>query len=143
MFGFAIVIEGPQDQQKTLDRFYAGYDVEFHRKNLYTKNFRRVLESLGTLKDLIEETRFSKKADFYGLFGATAEIVATKRRSVDLSDAEDDLRDLSERLDSKPEDMDDDTSRYYSTVIEGPNKLPKRKERIRNLKEILENNIEE
>ena len=60
-----------------------------------------------------------------------------------MSDAEDDLRDLSERLDSKPEDMDDDTSRYYSTVIEGPNKLPKRKERIRNLKEILENNIEE
>lgn len=140
---FTIVIDGPQDQQKTLDRFYADYDVEFPRKNASTRLFRRVLASIETIADFIEESRFSKKADFYGLFGAISEIVVASKSTIDISDAEDDLKALNDNLEKKPEDMDEDTSKYYSTVIEGPNKLPKRKERIRILKEIIEDNIED
>ena len=140
---FIMVIDGPQDQQKTLDQFYAIYDVEFPRKNTFIRQFKRVLESIETIPDFIEKSRFSKKADFYGLFGAISEIVLALNSIIDLSVAEDDLRALNDNLEKRPEDMDEDTSKYYSTVIEGPNKLPKRKERIRILKKIIKENIED
>ena len=139
---FALVIDGAQDQQKTLDRFYADYDVEFPRKNAFIRQFRRIINSLNTISEFIEVSRFSKKSDFYGLFGAINEIVIVSKNSIDLSDAEVDLRALDDAIQQKPEHMDEATSRYYTTVIEGPNKLPKRKERIGILKKILEENIE-
>lgn len=140
---FIIVIDGPQDQQKTLDRFYADYDVEFSRKTKYIRQFKKVLGSIETISDFIEESRFSKKADFYGLFGAVSEIVTTSKSVIDITDAEDDLNKLNTNMENKPENMDENTSKYYSTVIEGPNKLAKRKDRIKILKQIIEDNIED
>jgi len=140
---FIIIIDGPQDQQKTLNQFYADFDVEFPRKNVLIRQFKRVLTSIETLADFIAKSRFSKKADFYGLFGAVSEIVIASNKTIDISEAEDDLKKLNDNLEKRPEEMDEDTSKYYSTVIEGPNKLPKRKERIRILKEIIEDGIED
>ena len=77
------------------------------------------------------------------MFGAISEIVIGSKNAIDISSAEDDLNELNVKMEKKPENMDEETSKYYSTVIEGPNKLTKRKERIKILKKIIEDNIED
>src|SRR5450631_4357372 len=43
---FVIVIDGIQDQQHTLDKFYADYDVVFPKKNRYLAKYRQTIDSL-------------------------------------------------------------------------------------------------
>jgi hypothetical protein len=132
---FVVVIDGLQDQQKTLDRFYADFDVVFPKKSTHLAKFHQTLKSLLTIRDVIEKTRFSKKADFYALFAATARLNRERSTPKDLKPAAPKLRKLADELDGDPEDLSGELARYYNTVIEGPNKLAKRKERT----EILEN----
>ena len=87
-----LLIDGPQDQQKTLDKFYADFDVQFAGKRTYMQRFRTVLKSLKSLADIFSETRFSKKGDFYGLFGAAAAIVGKKRTAIDFARQANSLR---------------------------------------------------
>ena len=135
---FLIIIDGIQDQQKTLDRFYADLDVVFLNKAVRLAEFRHVVDSLKSISDEIRTSRFKKKADFYGLFAATAKLTKTKGKAVDLSKHAAQLRKLSRDLEAKPEDMrEPDVARYYSTVIEGANKIGKRKERADILESIL------
>lgn len=134
---FLIVIDGIQDQQKTLDRFYADFDVVFPKKNTRLAMFRRVIDSLDTIADVISETRFKKKADFYGLFAAATAVNKGKEEPVDLANHAQKLRRLDARLNVDPVDMKDEAARYYSTVIEGGNKLPKRQERAEILESLL------
>jgi len=128
---FVLLIDGPQDQQKTLDRFYAQYDVDFPKKKQLMQRFRTVLQSLRTIADVIETTRFSKKADFYALFGAVADNNKSVTKPKDLSHAKSRLRKLHRELQKKPDQLTGKPARYYSTVIEGPNKLAKRKLRLK------------
>ncbi len=134
---FVLIIDGPQDQQKTLDRFYADYDVDFPQKAHYMRRFRKVLRSLELLAEVIQQTRFGKKADFYALFGAVADLVATSTTSINFAHCEQKLRDLDAELQKKPEQLSGIPSQYHTTVIEGPNKLAKRKLRTILLKDIL------
>jgi Protein of unknown function DUF262 len=134
---FLIVIDGIQDQQKSLDRFYADYDVVFPKKSARLAAFHRVVESLNTVAKEITETRFKKKADFYGLFAAAVELNKGKEDPVDLSEHAVKLRQLDAKLNVRPEDMTGDAARYYSTVIEGGNKVSKRVERAEILKALL------
>jgi len=136
---FVLLIDGPQAQQKTLDKFYADFDVHFPKKKRYVKKFRRVLRSLKSISDTITGTRFSKKADFYALFGATANILGDRQRAINFSNAKSKLKRLDRQLKSKPKLSSSIPGKYYSTVIEGPNKLPKRKLRIKILENILGN----
>ena len=72
-------MDGIQDQQKTLDKFYADYDVEFSEGTHYTSKFKQVLASLETIRQsVIEKTRLRKKADFYGLFAAVSKLTEGK-----------------------------------------------------------------
>jgi len=82
---YIVIVDGLQDQQKTIDKFYADYDVVYPKKSKHLSNFNQVIESLRTIEDVIVETRFSKKADFYALFAAVKELNLNSDHRVDLS----------------------------------------------------------
>ncbi|KAA3644812.1 MAG: DUF262 domain-containing protein [Chloroflexi bacterium] len=135
---FIIMIDGVQNQQKTLDEFYAQYDVSFPGKRKYLESFQNVISSLRTIGDLIKDTRFKKKADFYGLFASVAELNMDSSKPVDLQPAKQKLLALHEKLDmTPPDELRDIFGQYYSTVIEGPNKLAKRNSRVNILLKML------
>jgi hypothetical protein len=134
---FVLLIDGVQEGQSTLDSFYAEYDVVFPKKNLWMSRFRRVLDSLRTLEPLLESSRFTKKADFYGLFGAVRLLNRGKKEPVDLSTARKRLQRLEKELERPESNLSDVGSRYHATVIEGPNKKPKRTERVEMLTALL------
>lgn len=124
---FVIVIDGIQDQQKTLDKFYADYDVVFPRKSKHITMFHQVLQSLTTVAEVIRTSRFTKKADFYALFAAVLEINQGQGSAVNLRSKGARLTRLAKDLDADPETFTGIPQQYYTTVIEGPNKLAKRR----------------
>ena len=126
---FVIAIDGVQDQQKSLDKFFSEYDVLFPKKARYLAKFDQVISSLNTVSDILRETRFGKKGDFYALFAATLEKNRNVSVPVDLSPFANKLRSLSRALEQEPDQLRGWHRTYYSTVIEGPNKLAKRKQR--------------
>jgi len=134
---FAVIIDDIQEGQSTLDRFYADYDVVFPKKSSYVAKFRQVLSSLRTLMPFLASSRFSKKADFYGLFTAGKRINSQSKEPVDLADGIRVLKRLEQSLKRPPEEMPDTAARYYSTVIEGANKRSKREERALILESFL------
>jgi len=140
---FIVVVDGVQDQQKTLDKFYADYDVVFPRRLRYLRKFGHVLESLRTIMDLFENTRFKKKADFYGLFAAVCELHTGYSYAIDLSPAKAALAGLSKELGKTPDSLTGVYATYHTTVIEGPNKQAKRKLRSKILLDLLEANIKD
>jgi Protein of unknown function DUF262 len=139
---FVLLIEGVQDQQELLDDIYANYDVVFPKKRHFMKQFKDVLSSLDSISDYIKDSRFKKKTDFYGLFGATYKTYNAVKEVIDLSVCVPYLKRLSVELDKEPENMKEYASRYYNTVIEGANKGPKREERIGILNEIIVKSLE-
>ncbi len=139
---FVIVVDGIQDQQRTLDQFYADYDVNFPSKARNIAQFRQVISSLRTLADLFNDSRFGKKADFYGLFAAVQRSNANRKGAVDLGAAVAPLTELSNNLDEQPERFEGLVREYYATVIEGPNKLAKRVRRADILYDLIHGALE-
>jgi hypothetical protein len=135
---FIIIIDGIQDQQRTLDRFYADYDVVFPKRATFINRFHHVLSSLRTIAGVIRDCRFSKKADFYALFAAAAALIPHPAKTLNLIAADARLRALSEALEKPPSSLTGTAARYYTTVIEGPNKLTKREQRVQILSNLLE-----
>lgn len=135
---FVILIAGIQDGQKTLDKFYADYDVVFPRRSSYIGKFNQILASLETLCPYLAGSRYTKKADFYALFAATAEMNDGGRKPQDLSGAQKRLEKLERDLNKDPDQLTGSAGRYYSTVVEGPNKRAKREERVAIIKELLD-----
>ena len=141
---FVVAIDDVQDQQRTLDDFYANYDVIFPGKAKHLRVFRKTLDSLQTIADVLSATRFKKKGDFYGLFAAVCDLVKSAGGSVvNIAGAGAALRRLDQDLSVRPEDMTPLASSYYSTVIEGPNKLAKRKARTQFLHDLLKPHVAE
>lgn len=126
---FVLLIAGPRDQN-ALDTFYAEYDVVFPEKSTHLGKFKRAIVLLATISDFIKESRFRKKADFYALFGAVCALIASSDCPPDLNAAIPPLKALAAELDGDPARLSPAARRYYSTVIEGPNKVSKRRERI-------------
>jgi hypothetical protein len=133
---FVLLMNGPQDGQSTLDKFYADNDVAFPHRARYSARFRAVLKSLTSISKLIADSRFKKRADFYGLFGATSKLLGGSRQARDLKHAVPSLRSLDQAL-SQPNTLSGDQLTYYNSVVEGPNKISKRKDRIGILLQIL------
>lgn len=125
-----VMMAGPQEGQRTLDEFYANNDVDFPNKGTELARFRQTLASLITIETFLKRSRFLKKGDFYGLFAATAHINRGKKQPVDLLSRVPALKRLERQLEKDPETLVGVAARYYSTVIEGPNKRAKRQERI-------------
>jgi hypothetical protein len=121
-----VIVDGIQEAQKTLDEFYAKYDVKFPIKTRVVSRFHRVLGSLRTIERTIKTTRFRNRADFYALFAAITDITQDATKPVNLSRAATTLRRLSEQLNREPETLRGDVQRYYSAVVEGPNKYSQR-----------------
>lgn len=138
---FIIIVDGIQDQQKTIDNFYADYDVVFPKRSRCISKFNQVLDSLKTIKDVIEKTRLKKKADFYGLFAATHILNKNQSQAVNLGAARTSLSRLAKTLDERPERLSGQLAQYYATVIEGPNKLAKRKQRSEILLSLLQDSL--
>lgn len=80
---------------------------------------------------------FRKKADFYALFAAVASLNEIREGPLDLSPVREKLIDLEKELTRPQEELAERAARYLRTVIEGPNKAPKREQRMRILREIL------
>jgi hypothetical protein len=137
---FIVVVDGIQDQQKTVDKFYADYDVVFPKKTKAIARFEHVLETLTTISETIRDTRFRNKSDFYGLFAAVNELYGVGK-NVDLSPAKKELEKLSTALEDPPEKLRGIAQEYYATLAEGANKLSKREKRTELLKNILESKI--
>jgi hypothetical protein len=135
---FVVLIDGIQDGQSTLDTFYADFDVVFPKKSALLAKFKQVLSSLATLRPYLDASRFTKKADFYGLFAAAADVNAKSRKPVDLRAAMPALQELESALERPPATLKGMPARYYGTVIEGPNKRAKREERRDILQGLLE-----
>ncbi len=131
-----LILDGIQDGQKSLDRFYARYDATFPQKHKTKATFLSFLQLLEPLIPVIQGTRFRKRADFYALFAA---LVLSEVTELDVKQVGSKLEALSKSLEKEPEELRGRASRYYSTVIEGPNKLSKRKERTLIIQELLEN----
>jgi hypothetical protein len=138
---FVIVLEGIQDQQKTLDKFYADYDVVFPQKSRIMSRFRQVVASLQTIKDTIRDTRLRQKSDFYGLFAAVNELKLSAHKPLDLSSAAKDLAKLSKALEAPADTLTGLAQEYYTTIIEGGNKIAKRTTRRDLLRGILDKNL--
>ncbi len=134
---FVIAVDGIQDQQHSLDKFYADYDVVFPRKSRYIATFHQTVDSLKTISDVLAVTRFTKKADFYALFAAVLELNRGSQNAVDFSRKKKKLVALSTELEADPDTLTGVPQQYYTTVIEGANKLAKRKLRKEILLEIL------
>ncbi len=124
---FVIVIDGIQDQQRTLDKFYADYDVVFQKKSRYLAKFQQTRDSLSSIADVIRSTRFHRKSDFYGLFAAALMVNERGDRPVNLHGAARKLKKLSDALEADPDSLTGLAQQYYTTVIEGANKLAKRR----------------
>ena len=82
---FVVLMAGPQDGQRTLDEYYARYDVEFPDKAAMLARFRQTLASLASIGPYLKESRYLKKGDFYGLFAAAAHLNRGRKRALDLS----------------------------------------------------------
>jgi hypothetical protein len=134
---FVIVMDGVQDQQKTLNSFYADYDVVFRNKAKFLAKFRQTLASLRTIRDVIADSRFTKKADFYALFAATVDLNEKQLVPVDLAKSASGLKKLAKELEAESDTLKGTAQRYYTTVIEGPNKAAKRELRRDILLDIL------
>jgi hypothetical protein len=135
---FIIVIDGVQDQQKTIDQFYAKYDSSFPSKGKHIKRFETVLEHLLHFLPLITGSRFGKKADFYALFAATSDVLdVVSWTSKGERKANRLLRKLASALEQPPHELTGVARAYYGTVIEGPNKLAKRIKRTEILRDLL------
>lgn len=126
---FVIVLDEIQDQQHTLDKFYADYDVVFPKKSRHIAKFHQVIASLRAIQDAVSETRFHKKTDFYGLFAAAVDLNRRVDHPADLSRGAKPLRRLSEALEGDPETLSGIPRQYQGTIIEGGNKLGKRRAR--------------
>ena len=138
---FVLLIDGPQDRQKKLDDFYANYDVDFPQKKVWLSRFRTVVKSLESIEEFIKDSRFSKKSDFYGLFGATSEILGKSRKSIDMATVKPELQKLHKKLLAEPSQLTGVPANYYATVIEGANKYSNREDRIKILADILSQHI--
>jgi hypothetical protein len=138
---FVVVIDGVQNGQESLDSFYADYDVVFRKRAFYVARFHNVLTSLKTVAETIAESRYSKRADFYGLFAATLRLNKSRDKTANLTSAKSALMGLARELDNRPEALTGAPAIYYATVSEGPNKLPKRKTRTNILYGILDEHV--
>ncbi|HVA66407.1 MAG TPA: DUF262 domain-containing protein [Elusimicrobiota bacterium] len=134
---FVILVDGVQDGQESLDRFYSDYDVVFPNRQKHEAKFHQTLDSLRTILPYLKSSRFSKKADFYGLFAAAAEVNQQKAKVVNLEYAVERLRELAGELEKSQDELKGRAARYYGTIIEGPNKLAKRKMRCEILADLL------
>lgn len=134
---FVILIDGVQEGQSTLDKFYADYDVVFPKRTTYITQFKKVLNSLRSITAFLAASRFTKKADFYGLFAATAKLCEESREVVKLSERIAGLKRLDKALNKPSGQLVGDARKYYQTVIEGPNKKAKREQRMEILYNLL------
>lgn len=127
---FVAVIAGPQEGQRSLDEYYAKYDVEFPSRSAEVARFRQSLASLSTIGDYLRESRYLKKGDFYGLFCAVAHLNRGRKRHVDLALRVPALKRLEKALEKEPDTISGTAAVYHGTIIEGPNKKAKRQERV-------------
>lgn len=62
-------LHGFQNKKDNLDRYYELYEVEFDEENELIEKFDLVVNEMLKILPEIGSTRWSKKADFYSLFG--------------------------------------------------------------------------
>lgn len=132
-----LIMDGPQDGQKSLDSFYASRDVDFPDKAKVLAEFKKALASVQTLGPYFAGSRFRKKGDFYALFAAVAHLNRGRKNPINLANRRGALEELEAALQGETVDDLATANAYHSTIIEGPNKKAKRKERIQIVLELL------
>jgi hypothetical protein len=64
-----LILHGLQNKKDNLDKFYTIYEEEYNEKEEVSETFDIVIHELLKIIPEISSTRWSKKADFYTLFG--------------------------------------------------------------------------
>jgi hypothetical protein len=132
-----VVVRGIQEQ-KMIDEFYAQYDASFPAKSKHLRRFQEVLDRLSPFGTFIKNSRFSKKADFYALFAAMRELLNSNEwQEKKTNRAITKLKVFASALNRPPNKLKGPVREYYTTVIEGPNKLAKRVRRTELICDLL------
>jgi len=78
---YIVVLEGIQDGKDYLDEAYASYDEEIPEERRTDRQFKAAREWLAAINDEmpLDSTRFSNVADFYALWAALCQLVASKQ----------------------------------------------------------------
>lgn len=137
---FVLTMHGIQDGDP-LDFFYAEYDEVIPDIGRQTERFNVVKSMILEMADLIRQTRFGNKADFYSLWAALLDF-ADNPKGIDYAATRDDLREFSDRINlvptlDDPRGAGEDAATYSQAVRAGTTKGQNRTTR----KEILVSKI--
>ncbi len=120
-----VLLADVQEGTENLDQFYIDYQDSFPSQNSHKKKFLGILAVIDKILIGLGDSRFVKKADFYGIFSALARIGDRHKSNSLMVSA---LKSLNTKLQRKSS-LKGDALTYYKTVIEGPNKKAKRETR--------------
>ena len=130
---FAVVEGGPLAGEKgAIDNQYRIFDKQQHDLKKVERKFNRVLKLIPELLPDIKSTRFTKAADFYGLFVAILEL-EPEYAFPDKASLGRVLKKFAKAVDqvqTGEPTPDQNVIRYHSSVVEGPSKIRKRRDRI-------------
>ncbi|MGB6838515.1 MAG: DUF262 domain-containing protein [Dehalococcoidia bacterium] len=137
---FALLAGGPlPGEKRAIDDRYRSFDQEEHDLRALERRFKRILKLVRDLLPDLQSTRFKQAADFYGLFVALVELEA-EYAFVDKDKIRKALLTFGQAIDrmsAGEPTSDQDVIRYHSSVVEGPSKIRKRRDRVNFLERIV------
>ena len=137
---FALLANAPLPGEKAaIDEQYRSFDQQEHDLKAIERRFNRILKLVRELLPDLQSTRFRQGSDFYGLFVALVELESEyafveKDR---VSQALLTFAHVVDRLAGGEPTSNQDVARYHSSVVEGPSKIRKRRDRVNLLEHIL------
>jgi hypothetical protein len=122
---FALTMNGIQEGDP-LESYYADYDEEFPEVGTHMARFNTVKTMMLRFSDLVQQTRFHNKADFYSLWSALLDFTDAPN-TIDYALTEQALSKFANRIDQVPDAVDaavlgDDAVAYSQAVRQGTTK---------------------
>lgn len=129
---FSLTMHGIEDGDN-LDQYYADYDDETPNVGEHLERYGAVKSMFVRLQDVIRQTRFGNRADFYSLWSALLEF-ANNPDAIDYSQTAEKLCEFAGKVDSVPKLKDpaeagEDAAAYSQAVRAGTTKQPNRERR--------------
>jgi uncharacterized protein with ParB-like and HNH nuclease domain len=137
---FSLTMDGIQDGDD-LDTYYAKYDEEILNAGEHLERYGLVKSMIVRLQDVIRQTRFRNRADFYSLWSALLEFTDDSD-SIDYSQTAENLCEFGERISAvpklkEPTEAGEDAAAYSQAVRAGTTKQPNRERRKQLLLEYI------
>ena len=130
---FALLAGAPLPGEKgAIDNQYRTFDQEEHDSRALERGFKRILKLIREVLPYLPSTRFKQAGDFYGLFVALVEL-ESEYAFVEKGQITRVLLRFGRTVDKMAAGhrvSDQKVIDYHSSVVEGPSKLRKRRERV-------------